>query len=123
MTVFVILYMLKHYLFIVNDVGITLSAQELPLREAAWPAVGEELEAKSNGLWHRATVAEIGSACWTTETIQFHSFPTTHKSRSVSSFPTQAMRVYVCAQTWFVQRVWTAYGMQYASACQHITWT
>lgn len=28
--------------------------------EAAWPAVGEELEAKSNGLWHRATVAEIG---------------------------------------------------------------
>ena len=30
------------------------------LREATWPAVGEELEAKSNGLWHRATVAEIG---------------------------------------------------------------
>lgn len=32
----------------------------MALREAAWPAVGEELEAKSNGLWHRATVAEIG---------------------------------------------------------------
>ena len=94
---FVILYAKTLYLIIVNDVGITLSAQELPLREAAWPAVGEELEAKSNGLWHRATVAEIGSACWTTETIQFHSFPTKHKSRSVSSFPTQAMCVCVCS--------------------------
>ena len=32
----------------------------MALRETSWPAVGEELEAKSNGLWHRATVAEIG---------------------------------------------------------------
>eukprot|EP00434_Breviolum_minutum_P016905 symbB.v1.2.014916.t1/scaffold1100.1/size328752/6 len=38
----------------------TQDAHSAKSEEAAWPAVGEELEAKSNGLWHRATVAEIG---------------------------------------------------------------
>lgn len=87
--------MIKRYL--VNNVGITLSAQELPLREAAWPAVGEELEAKSNGLWHRATVAEIGWACW------------------IPKAQMCVLRLGLFQR--FGQSIW------YALACQHITWT
>ena len=101
-------YMIKRYL--VNNVGITLWAQELPLREAAWPAVGEELEAKSNGLWHRATVAEIGWACWTPKSIQFHKIP-----------KAQTMCVCVCSDLVCSKGLGSLYGM--LLACQHITWT
>ena len=32
--------------------------------EPGWPSLGQELEAKSQGAWYRATVAELRDSVW-----------------------------------------------------------